>query len=95
MMASIPGCKHYYHVYKENMKTLIKAGADVNAKDEGGVTALMLASSDGHKEMVKMLIKAGADVNAKDKNGKTALMRASERGRKEIVKMLIKAGALK
>ena len=45
----------------------------MNAKDEIGITALMLAAHDGHLNVVKFLIDRGADVNAKDKRGYTAL----------------------
>ena len=55
-------------------KALIKAGADVNAKDKYGQTALIWASAAGHAEIASALIKAGADVNAKRKDGGTALM---------------------
>ena len=74
-------------------KKAIAAGADVNAKDEGGWTALMFASQNGHAEIVCTLIKAGADVNAKRKDGATALMRAALEGHTETVSTLIEAGA--
>jgi uncharacterized protein len=48
--------------------------ADVNAKDSGGITVLMVASGVGLLDMVQALIEKGADVNAKDQTGVTALM---------------------
>ena len=45
---------------------MIKAGADVNLKDNMEWTALFGAARNGHTEIVKMLIKAGAKVNPKD-----------------------------
>ena len=74
-------------------RALIDAGADINAKDEAGSTALMVASEYGRTEIVKLLIAAGADVNIKNELGWTALMWASRWGRKETVKLLIDAGA--
>jgi ankyrin repeat protein len=76
-----------------DVKRLIEKGADVNAKDNEGITALMYAVAFEHPEMVKLLIDAGADVNAKDNEGITALMVASFEGYTDIVELLIKAGA--
>src|SRR5258708_31366755 len=59
-------------------------GADVNARDCDGDTALMLAAERGHIELVKVLLKNGADVNAENLNGETALMRAAERQRSKF-----------
>lgn len=78
--------------------SLLQGGANANARDEGGVTALMLAASLGHLEMVKALTKAGADVKAQDERGYTALMSACynpdlDRGFPEVVQALIDAGA--
>ncbi|MBQ1960542.1 MAG: ankyrin repeat domain-containing protein, partial [Akkermansia sp.] len=57
---------------------LIKAGANVNAQDEDGNTALMDAADEGHTAVVLRLIQAGADVNARDDEGETALRKAIE-----------------
>ena len=52
----------------------IRNGANVNAKNKYGWTALMYASRDNpNPEVITALVKAGADVNVKDKNGLTAL----------------------
>ena len=48
----------------ETVKLLLKAGANVDAADEDGDTALTLAACNGHVEMVKLLLKAGANVDA-------------------------------
>ncbi len=44
----------------EKVHALLAKGADVNAKDNKGGTALMAAKREGHKEIVRMLKKAGA-----------------------------------
>jgi len=77
----------------ECVDLLIKAGADLNLKDNGGLTALMKAAGQGSPECVDLLIKAGADLNLKDKAGMTALMKAAGQGSPECVDLLIKAGA--
>src|SRR3979490_1706064 len=77
--------------YQGDVKTAIAQlaeGADGNAADCDGDTALVLAAERGHIELVKVLLKNGADVNAKNLNGVTALMRAAENDRAAAVKIL-------
>jgi ankyrin repeat protein len=64
----------------------------VNAKDDGGVTALQLAAFGGHKEVAELLIAEGADVNAKAGDGSTPLDWAIKRRRTEIADLLRKHG---
>ena len=75
------------------VKRLIEEGADVNAQDIDGYTALMTASANGHPEVTKLLIEGGANVNAQSNDGETALMLALMRGRNEITQLLMEAGA--
>jgi ankyrin repeat protein len=77
----------------DTVKALIEAGADVNAKDRQGKTALVVASEKGHLDSVKILLDNGADVNAKTKDGCTALMFAENIGHREVVRILKEAGA--
>ena len=78
-------------------KVLIKAGANVNLADNGGVSPLtsMVYHLDNLK-MVKFLIRAGADLNHQENDGYTALLYAAENQGKEknkIIKFLLKSGA--
>jgi len=75
------------------VRTLIASGANVEAMNQYGWTALMLASSNGQNEVVQTLIAAKVDVNAVDQRGMTALMWASARDNNLIVQNLIAAGA--
>lgn len=59
---------------------LLEAGADVNAVDIAGWTALMWASFNGEKNLVKFLIDKGADIEKKSKNGETAFSIATVLG---------------
>jgi uncharacterized protein len=77
----------------EIVQALLAAGADVNAKDNGGGTVLMTASATGHLDVMQALLAKGADVNAKASDGRTALMMASETGRLDVVQALLDKGA--
>lgn len=76
------------------IERLIKANADVNAKDDEGRTALHVAASKGsHIAVVDMLIQAQSDVNAQDIGGDTVLHDAVTSHNLDIVKLLIRNGA--
>ena len=55
------------------VKMILKAGADINTRDENGNTALIKAANDGNESIVQLLLKEGAKVNIKNNIGKTAL----------------------
>ena len=74
------------------VKSLIAARADVNAKEDMGDTALIMACGNGSVNAVRALIAAHADVNAKDNFGGTALQAAAHNGYKDCVKALKAAG---
>ena len=74
------------------MKSLVAAGADVNAKNAFDSTALLVCATDFSK--VRFLVEKGANVNAQSKPGRTALLIASGYdGGSEIVKFLLEKGA--
>ena len=75
------------------VNALLAKGAEVNAKDKDGRTALMYAAGNGHTETVETLLAKGAEVNAEDKGGRTALMYATWKGHTKIVRLLKQAGA--
>ena len=77
----------------EAVKQHLAAGADVNAKDDWGMTPLFYAAAEGHKEIVELLIAADADVNVADMSSMTPLHFAVVFGHKEIVELLIANGA--
>jgi ankyrin repeat protein len=72
---------------------LLDAGADTNAVDREGETALMKASGHGGKETVKVLIEHHADVNRKDVKGRTALMHAAAGYDSDAIPLLLENGA--
>ena len=83
------------------VETMTRAGANVNARDRDGRTAVMYASmqkdnvtTNKRREIIVYLCRHhGADANAQDKFGITALMRASEAGNLPIVLTLEICGA--
>jgi len=55
---------------------VLRAGAEVNAVDALGDTALHIACRNGHKDIVARLLKAGADVKATNKSGAKPKLKA-------------------
>jgi ankyrin repeat protein len=76
------------------VRELLQQGADVNAAQGDGMTALHWAASHGNGELAKMLLLAGANVRALTRiNSYTPLFFAAREGNAEIVKALLDAGA--
>lgn len=84
-------------VAPNDIRMLINAGADIDAKDKDGQTALMRVVNSS-VPMVKFLIKAGAKLDLQDSNGKTAAMIAStphgsSKWKSSALEQLVQAGA--
>lgn len=77
------------------VKRLIRAGADVNLQDVNSDTPLHFAAQEQKTEAARLLLEAGADIEAKDRHGNTPLMRAvsTSRGKGEMIKLLRQWGA--
>ena len=75
------------------VRALLAAGANVNAAENHGWTALIWSANRGHAKVAEILLSAKANPNAATDKGSTALRFGSRRGYTEIVKMLIAAGA--
>ncbi|XP_029926649.1 fibronectin type 3 and ankyrin repeat domains 1 protein-like [Myripristis murdjan] len=67
---------------------LIKAGADVNAKDKDGKTPLMVAVLNNYEKLVQLLLDSGADPHVKNEFGAGAAEMANAFGRESIVRLL-------
>ena len=87
---------------KECLELIIGKGADINATDDFGRTALHNAAELGYSGCVKLLLDEGADINATDvtdvpddtdDTGYTPLHYAAESGYSGCVKLLLHAKA--
>src|SRR5688500_672158 len=72
---------------------LLEAGANINATDGRGRTAVMAATHANRVETVQALIDAGAEINIRDHHMDNPFLYASAEGLFEIVKLTIDAKA--
>jgi len=72
---------------------LLRTGADPNARNEDGKTALNLACYYGYAAIAQLMLQHGADVNAADKDGWTPLHEACWLGYPNTVRLLLEHGA--
>lgn len=74
---------------------LIRIGADVNAEDQNGHTALYqtLSQPVGYEPLIASLLKAGAKIDAQDLEGNSLLLAAAANGHANLVKHLLELGA--
>ena len=77
----------------ERVRALLDAGADIDALDEHGQTALMNAARRGDAQMVELLIQRAAGLNYTAKYRLTALMLAVINRHAQVVRLLVAAGA--
>jgi ankyrin repeat protein len=76
------------------VKQLLKEGADVNAAQGDGMTALHWAATHGDAAEARMLVYAGARLEAATRNANyTPLHLAARAGNASVVKALLEAGA--
>jgi len=72
---------------------LIKAGANVNARNEYGATAILEAVDSGNTAILEKLLKAGADANSPGPDGMTPLMIVARNTSTKAAKLLLDHGA--
>ena len=71
------------------IERLLDSGADVDARDEHGQTALMNAARDGRTDVVRLLAARGARLDHSARFGLTALMLAVVRGHVDELEVLM------
>jgi ankyrin repeat protein len=75
------------------VRRLVQSGADVNAAQADGATALHWAAYHGDASMASALLDAGADVAAANRNGSTPMWLAASRGDAAVIQLLLGKGA--
>ena len=83
-----------YDGHHDNVIELIRRGANVNATDESGNTALIFASEQGLDALVDFLISSGCDLNIANNDGDTALDLAKYAKRQSTASLLVRNGAI-
>jgi ankyrin repeat protein len=75
------------------VRRLIRSGANINARNRHGQTALMVAAHRGDRAMVEELVVSGADLDVTAKYKLSALMLAVVAGHTAVACVLARAGA--
>lgn len=73
--------------------TAVQAGADINAKDDRGVTALFMAVSDVDSGVSEWLLQNGANPNIRNSRGGSPSCTAVMGGNEKTIKLLGRYGA--
>jgi len=79
--------------YPAVIQLLLERGAQVNATDNDGWTALLSAAAHGRLESMQVLVRAGADVNRANTTSRyTPLMACARSGHLECARLLTASG---
>ncbi|XP_077970249.1 uncharacterized protein LOC120330795 isoform X2 [Styela clava] len=77
----------------DEVRILLKNGADINFANVDGLTALHQACIDGNVEVVEFLVEHGSEIDQEDNEGWTPLHATASCGFMDIAKYLVKKGA--
>ncbi|KAN0128641.1 hypothetical protein V8E53_013560 [Lactarius tabidus] len=72
---------------------LLRLGVDVNVRNSGNDTPLLLASAKGHLDVIQCLLEHGADVDLLDEFHHTPLISAANYGQFDAVRILLEHNA--
>jgi ankyrin repeat protein len=73
----------------EIVQLLMVSGANIEAKDNDGMTALSFACRSGHVAIIELLLKSGVNIEAKDKNDWTVLHISCNNNQFDSVQVLL------
>jgi ankyrin repeat protein len=74
--------------YTDIVRMLVENGAQVNVKQQAGVTPLHSAAQNGNLELLILLLENGAEVNSRMEGGKLPADLAREKGFDDIAEIL-------
>ena len=77
----------------DQVRRLLDAGVDIDAKDRWGRSGLIKACCSGQLTVAELLTDRGANTEQKDVRGMTAFIHACRAGHLEIVRLLLLKGA--
>ena len=77
-----------YNNNKDVVKLLLSEGADINARNEDGDSALIYVIKDGNVELARFLIKKGADYNILNARNETPASICIEKGLESILELM-------
>jgi ankyrin repeat protein len=78
---------------EEMVQLLLRNGADIDAKDNYGRTALHSTAQNGQEAVLRLLLEKEADAAAKDNYGRTALHSTAQNEQEAVVRLLLEKGA--
>jgi ankyrin repeat protein len=97
IIAALSHAQPQAKVQEDIVRELIRAGANINARDSDGYTPLSLAVSNGEAGCVSLLLEAGAKVDVKDRRGQSLLRLAAQAPRTsdqaKVAVLLLQHGA--
>lgn len=82
-------CMYAHEGCAEMVALLLEFGADCEASNSQGCTALSLAAARGHCEVVRQLVAAGASLGHADTAGQCPLVHAARNGKLNVVGYLL------
>lgn len=76
------GIRYFVELY-------LNQGAEVDARDSEGMTALHKAAKNGHPEIVRLLLESGAAIHTLDRGGRSALVWATIMNKISVSRLLL------
>lgn len=75
----------------ECVRELVRAGCDVDAVDDSGITALACAAFEGAEKVAAAMLAGGADASIADKRGRRPFEKARDQGHARLAATLFEA----